>query len=239
MVTTEDLLALALVAVYLWDSMHFLRVGEAVVETRGRTLRGISFGVSFELGGRRPYLPNPFTPFWPACRIEWDTSGGPVADPRAAADEMCAQLEALRPLRWVTIGCALLIAIVAPVSLALGLQVYFLASVAGSLLFALIGCLIVIVRRRRLGLRIGQLASVVFVALICLPCAPNLARAVAGQRRWTLAARDLPELGFDARSAVRAQILEALTSARRYVAEESVEYKVIDEQQRLLEGGPP
>ena len=36
------------------------------------------------------------------------------------------------------------------------------------------------------------------MALVCLPCAANLARAVSTHRRWTLAASDLPALGFDA-----------------------------------------
>ena len=55
-VTAEALLALGLIAVYLLDSMHFLRIGEAVVVTGGARLSRLSFGSGFEFGGRRPFL---------------------------------------------------------------------------------------------------------------------------------------------------------------------------------------
>ncbi len=237
MPSTEALLAAALVAVYLIDSMQFLRIGEALVLTRASSLSALSFGGSFELGGRRPNLPNPLTPFRPAFRVEWDTSSGPTADARTVAEEMREHLRHVRFVGWLTTPCAIAIVLVAPVALALGEQMAFLLSVATAWALALGGCIRVAVRRRELGLSTRQVCALVFVALICLPCSPNLARAVTLQRRWTLAARDLPELGFSSEEALRArsQVLDALASAKRYVSEDSPEFKVIDEQLRQLE----
>src|SRR2546430_10003384 len=70
-VSPEWLLAAGLVAIYLFDSVQFLQIGEAVVSTRRASLRRLSFGSSFELGGRRPYLPNPLTPWWPELLVDW------------------------------------------------------------------------------------------------------------------------------------------------------------------------
>ena len=236
MPSTEVLLAVALVAVYLFDSMQFLRIGEVVVLTRGGVPRALSFGGSFELSGRRPFIPNPLTPFRPDFRLGWDISGGATADAAVVSDEMRTVLRATRPLGWLASACAISIVLVAPIALAAGEQLVFLAAAAASLCAAFAGCLLVVLRKQELALSTMQVCSLVFVALVCLPCAPNLARAVALQRKWTLAARDLPRLGFDvSRSAeVHGRIVAALSTAKRYVAEESPEFKVIDEQIRQL-----
>ncbi|HEY4211772.1 MAG TPA: hypothetical protein VGM84_09850 [Steroidobacteraceae bacterium] len=236
MPTTEQLLALGLIIVYVFDATHFLRIGEAVVETRGRALKRVSFGWPFELAGRQPFLPNLLTPFQPAFRIEWDLAGGSVTDVESASQEMRAVLAALRPIGWTSGACGLLIVLAAPVCLILADQVWFLGAVAASVLIALVGCIIVIVRRKVLRLDAKQVISICFVALICVPCSANLARAVAGNRRWILAAADLPRLGFepaDATATCRLTVT-ALSNAKRYVAQESREFRVIDEQVRLL-----
>jgi hypothetical protein len=100
---------------------------------------------------------------------------------------------------------------------------------------------IVVLRRKELGLSGWQVCSLIFVALVCLPCSPNLARAATLQRKWNLAARDLPQLGFDEghSDSLHRQIVAALSSAKRYVAQESAEFKVIDEQLRQLGGCNP
>ena len=239
--STATLLALGLVGVYLLDCMHFLRIGEVLVLARGLLLTGLSFGGSFELGGRRPYLPNPLTPFRVEFRVTWDTSGGATDDARFVGEEMRKHLRAVRAVGWTGTVCAISIVLVAPLALALGQQLPFLVAVAVSVLAAAGESALIAVRRRALGLSALQVCSLAFVALVCLPCSPNLARAVTAQRKWTLAARDLAQLGFDEQrsGALRAQILAALSSAKRYVAEESAEFKVIDEQIRQLEGCKP
>jgi len=238
---TEFLLAVALVAVYLLDSTHFLRVGETLVLARARALNGLSFGGSFELGGRRPYLPNPLLPFRLEFRISWDISGGTTDDAHTVGEQMRKHLTAVRPVGWVATLCAIPIVLIAPLALVLHEELMFLGAVAASVLCAACGCLIVVLRRKDLGLSGWQVCSAVFVALVCLPCSPNLARAVTLQRKWNVAARDLPQLGFDASHSeiLHRQIVAALSNAKRYVAEESTEFKVIDEQLRQLGGCNP
>ncbi len=238
---TEILLAIALVAVYLFDATHFLRVGETLVLARGRKLSGLSFGGSFELGGRRPFLPNPLPPLRVEFRISWDISGGTTDAAPTVGEQMRKHLSAVRPVGWVATLCAIFIVLVAPLALALHDELVFLGAVATSVVCAACGGLIVVLRRRELGLSGWQVCSVIFVALICLPCAPNLARAATLQRKWNLAARDLPLLGFDPghSDTLHRQIVAALSSAKRYVAEESTEFKVIDEQLRQLGGCNP
>ena len=239
--STAILLAIGLVVVYLLDSMHFLRIGEALVLARGVQLSGLSFGGSFELGGRRPYLPNPLLPYRAEFRVTWDTSGGATDDARVVGEEMRKHLRTVRAVGWIGTVCALAIVVVAPLALAFAQEPIFLAAVAVSVLAAAVESVLIAVRRRALALSALQVCSLAFVAIVCLPCSPNLARAVTAQRKWTLAARDLVQLGFDEQrsSAIRTQILGALATAKRYVAEESAEFKVIDEQIRELEGCKP
>jgi len=104
----ETLLAAALVAVYLVDSASFLALGEAVIVTRRAALRRLASGSALELGGRRPFLPNPLTPFWPELRIEWATWAGPGSPAGTAAHEMRAHLHALRGVAPLAAGAAAL-----------------------------------------------------------------------------------------------------------------------------------
>jgi hypothetical protein len=238
-VSPEALLALALVAVYLVDSAQFLCVGEALIRTRaGRTL-ALSFGWSFELGGRRPFIPNPLTPFWPELRLEWSASsqgGSGVAD--AVSAEMRAHLAAVRPMAWIAGGCALLIVLIAPLALSLGQERLFVAAALLTFALSAAGCALLARRSRELGLAGRELYSTILVALVCLPCAANLGRAIAAHHRWSLAAAELPALGFDPMqaAAARERAREALVAARRLMAEDSAAHSALGEQLRRLGG---
>src|SRR5207248_4918101 len=105
-VNPETLLALALVAVYVADSAHFLAIGEALIRTRSGRIAGLSFGWPFELAGRRPFIPNPLTPFWPELRLVWTPSSAGGAGPaEAVSAEMRAHLAAVRPVAWIARVC--------------------------------------------------------------------------------------------------------------------------------------
>jgi hypothetical protein len=233
----EVLLAFAIVAVYLFDSALFLSIGEVVVTTGRGVLRGVSFGSGFELGGRRPYLPNPLAPFRPEFRVQWDLTDAPTAEIDAVSSQMQQHLQAIRPIGWLATLSGLLIVIAAPLALLLGEQLAFLLAVAGSALVTLAGCALVIQRRSKLGIGAIQLLAQVFIAVICLPCSANLARAVTLQRRWTLAASDLPLLALDQAGSANARrrVVAALTAAKRYVDEGSQPFQVIDRQLHKLE----
>jgi hypothetical protein len=238
-VSSETLLALALVVVYLADSAHFLSIGETLIRTRsGRTV-ALSFGWPFELAGRRPFIPNPLTPFWPELRLDWTPSspGGPGAAGAVSA-EMRAHLAAVRPIAWIASVCAALIVVVAPLALALGEEPLFVAAALLCLAFSAAACALIALRRKELRLTGLPLFSTILVALVCLPCAGNLARSVTAQRRWSVAAVELPALGFEGTAAatLRAQVREALGAARRMLPEESAAHSALGEQLRRLEG---
>jgi hypothetical protein len=236
-VSPETLLALALVAVYVADSAHFLAIGEALVRTRSGRTAGLSFGWPFELAGRRPFIPNPLTPFWPELRVGWTaSSAGGAAE--AVSAEMRAHLAAVRPIGWIASVCAALIAVVAPLALAVGDEPLFVAAALLCLGLSAAGCAVTASRRKELRLTGLPLFSTILVALVCLPCAGNLARSVAAQRRWSVAAAELPALGFEGIpvATLHAKVQEALGAARRVVPEDSAAHSALGEQLRRLEG---
>lgn len=230
----EWLLGFALIAIYLFDSVHFLRIGEAVVITAHGSLSGLSFGSSMELGGRRPYLPNPLTPGWPELRIDWSTSTQ-SSTAQQAATEMKQQLRALRPIGWLACTCASLIVLAAPLALLAGQQQAFVISVGLCVACVALAGTLIVLRRRQLGLSLGQAAAIWVVALVCLPCSGNLARAVAIRRQWTVRASELLSLDFARSSALKDQVRDMLARAQRLCAEESREYQSIAAELQRLE----
>jgi hypothetical protein len=234
----ETVLAFALVGVYLFDSVHFLSIGDAVLVTRRERLRQVTFGWSFELGGRRPYLPNPLTPFWPELRFQWTSGSLSNTKPDVATSEMLAFVTATKPISRLAALAGLFIVLVAPVVLTLGSEVLFLASAGVSFLLALAACCMLSVRRKAVGLNWSQVISMSLVALLCLPCAANLGRAVSKHHSWTLAASDIPALGFNVSEGdqIKCQVSAFLSRVRRLFPEDTLEYCALTSQINLLEG---
>lgn len=236
--TPETLLALGLIAVYLLDSMHFLRIGETVIVTRRGRPFTLSLGSGFELGGRRPFLPNPLTPFWPEMRLDWANVAERPGDAQSSTGEMSERAAALKWVGIFSTVCAGSIVIGAPVALLLGAPQVFVACVALCLISEVAAAGLLLRARERLGLGFGQWLSLSLIGLICLPCAANLARAAARTRRWELPAYQvagLPLAGVGS-DALRGQIREAVLRARRFVDEESPQFRGLTEQLRLLGG---
>jgi hypothetical protein len=237
---TQPLLALALIGVYLVDSVHWLRLGEAVVTTRGCRLRRISFGSAFELGGRRPFLPNPLTPFWPELRTDWVNAAGNPDDAQVSGRGMRDRATALQTVGLLSTVSGAAIVLGAPLALILGQDGIFVACVLVCAVSALASAIFLYRHRSSLGLGLGQWLLLALVAIVCLPCSANLARAAAKARTWTLPAYQIARLELTGVSAgqTREQLKEALRAAQRYVGEESVEFRGLSEQLRLLEEGP-
>jgi len=237
--TTQTLLALALPGVYLLDSVHWLRLGEAVVVTRGSRLRRISCGSTFELGGRRPFLPNPLTPFWPELRADWVNMPGEPQDAAVSGGQMNERAAALGAVGVLSALCGAAIVIGAPLALLLEQEVVFVACALLGALAALTAAVCLYLRRAALGLGFGEWLLLAGVAIVCLPCSVNLARAAAKARTWTLTAHQLARLELTGVTAgeTREQLREALLAAQRYVGEESAEFQGLSEQLRLLEEG--
>lgn len=235
-VPPEWLLAGALVVIYMLDSAHFLQIGEAVVFTRGSSLRGLSFGSSFELGGRRPYLPNPLTPWRPDLRVDWNASPQ-GARPEKVNSEMRRHLRLVRPIARIATACAGLVVVAAPLALVSGYEGTFTVSILLCFLCAGAGCVLVIRGRASLGLTLWQASSISLVALICPPCSGNLGRAAAIQRHWTLQVSDLPNLDFEGtrKATSQVKVREMLTRTLRLCAEDTIEYQSVATQLKHLE----
>lgn len=234
---TRQLLALALVSLYLVDSVHWLSLGEAVVITRRSSLRRLSCGSGFELGGRRPWLPNPVTPFWPELRVLWLTRPGGVVDSAETARQMRAWTEGLALTGVFSAVCAAAVVAGAPLALLAGREDVFLGCVLLGLLSTLTAAGFLYVRRQGLGLTRVQWLSLTLTAVACLPLSANLARAVARTRSWTLPAHGLAELeltGSDAQQ-TRAQLLPVMRAAQRYLPEDGALAAALADELRQLE----
>jgi len=236
----EVLLALALVGVYLLDSAQFLAIGDAVLVTRRECLRQVSFGSSFELAGRRPYLPNPLTPFWPELRIQWTSGVLNSTNPDVATSEMQARVTATKPISRLAALAGLFIVLIAPVALAVGSEALFVTSAGISFILAVAACCLLSVRREALELSWSQVIAMSLVALLCLPCAANLGREVSRHRCWTLAACDIPALRFDVSEGdqIKYRVAAFLSQVRRLFPEDTSEYGALTRQINLLEGPP-
>lgn len=205
--TTAQLLAAGLVVVYLLDSMHFLCLDEAVLRTRGGRLAALSFGSGLELGGRRSFLPNPFTPHRPEFRLLLDQAAPPSAD---LATLMQACLAAVATLRWLSAACALLTAVVAPAALLTGSDPGFLLAAALTWTLMLLSAALALRVRAALGLGVAQILGTAVIALVCLPCAGNFTRALVARTRLTLGRDALLQLSLtDMDAAARRDALHA------------------------------
>jgi hypothetical protein len=199
----EALLALMIVALYLKDSLLLLRADEAVLvhglgwlaSGSGRWRAG--FGArGFKLGGREPYLANPFAPHAPVFRLRWAMQA--AAAPGATSQKPLAaapQLAWLAPFAWLS--WALLFVAIPTTVLAHWGVTATLAAVA--LLYVNIAAALVALWfwRQPLGLAPRAFALLAFECLVCAPYAANLVRRVAwagtsGEDFTAAAARLLP-----------------------------------------------
>ncbi len=186
----ELLLAFGLVFVYLVDSMRFLGHREALVERLASDRWRLSFGaIRFEMLGRRLAIPNPLRPDRACCIADWRLESdlsrgvGDVAWPATAS--------AARPLGILCLGLLGLIVFLTPVLLATGQQYWPIAIGAGYLL-AIVAATVLIVRAGAFGLARWPAVGLGVIAVICLPCAPNLLRAACGGTKLQVA---LPAFG--------------------------------------------
>ncbi|MBI5719662.1 MAG: hypothetical protein HZC37_18490 [Burkholderiales bacterium] len=176
---TEALLALLIAAFYLKDSLLLLRADEAVLVRGlgGRWRAG--FGArGFKLGGREPYLANPFAPHLAVFRLRWamQVAKAPTAVPRHALAAP-APLAWLAPFAWVA-WLLLFVAIPFTVLARTGVT-STLAALA--LLYADIAVALALLWRvrSRLGLGGRAYALLAFECLVCAPYAANLVRRAA------------------------------------------------------------
>jgi uncharacterized membrane protein YphA (DoxX/SURF4 family) len=172
---TDGVLAAGLVLVYLLDAVHWLEQGELAIESRRGSVVRIGFGTRWTLAGRRAWLPMPFTDTV-AQRAQWvleATRAAPLADASAL-------------LRWparLSMMNSWVVALVAPACLLIGRQSLFVACALASWVLTLAAAAIAHRQRSALGCTSLQVIGSALLAMICLPCGGNLARAYAAHAR--------------------------------------------------------
>lgn len=174
----EFLLAIGIVIVYLLDAMRFLGHRQALVERLAPDRWLLHFGaVRFELMGRRPVLPNPLRPGRASWVVNWqlqDACGAAVPPP----DWMTVgRSHAL--LGWLCLASLWTVVILAPILLVAGLQLWFAAAIGAGYLLAMVAAVVLVLRAGDLGLTRRAALEPAVIAVLCLPCAPNLLRASA------------------------------------------------------------
>lgn len=175
----ELLLAFGIVAVYLLDALRFLRPREALVERLAPDRWRVLFGaVRFELLARRPALANPLRPDRISYLARWRIPAGPAEAP-VAWPEASRGAVALGRLCLASFVAGV---VAAPLLLLAGRQLWFAATIGIAYLVALAAGILLVVRAADFGLGRWPAAGLAAIAVICLPCAPNLLRAACGNR---------------------------------------------------------
>ena len=181
-IEAEQLIGPAIAVLYLKDGLLMLERDEAVLVRgwRGRWRAG--FGPrDWLLGGRSPWLCNPFKPLQPVLRLRWNAVTAATPLPPSAQADVPGELRALLP--WVGVIWALLF-----VGLPIAFYAHFglpvLLALVGELYAAIVIALVLVYRRRdALGLGGRAFGVLAFELLACAPYAANLVRRLSLQRR--------------------------------------------------------
>ena len=178
-VSTEALLMLAALVLYLSDSILFFAADEAAL-LRGRRGRWhVGFGLDrWRLAGKEPYLPNPFTPQAPLLRLRWNMRVPGAAAP-AAPLLLPPELERFAVHVLVSLGCLFVllpIVLFQPQGFAFTLAVLlvFYANLAIALV-RLYRC------RTAFALPARDFAVLAFECLACPPFSINLVRKLSAR----------------------------------------------------------
>jgi hypothetical protein len=211
MVPTDEILAVALIAVYLIDAVWLLGRDEAVVVLSGRGVQSVDLGSDWMLAGRRPVLLNPLLPFRVGFRAKWSLAAG---ENDASSFESATRVAtALRPIGMLSTLAACCGVVGAPFALLTSNPLLFLWFWAGCILLVLTAGVFALARHQSLAVSRPWIAWYVIVGAVCIPLAGTFARSLA--QRTTLrialpefAARHLPAARMAEFSEVFARILQ-------------------------------
>lgn len=178
--SAEVLLVLLAVGLYLHDSLLLLNVNEAMLIRGPRGPWMAAFGSRrWRLGGREPFLPNPFAPHRQTYRLMWRMDAEPDAAP-AAPTAFDASIARLAPFVWSS-WTALFVLL--PLGLFTRAGPVASIAAAGILYVGNIAALVMVRRSRdALGLTGPQFRLLAFECLACPPYAVNLVRRLSRMR---------------------------------------------------------
>ena len=178
----EHWLAIGLVAVYWLDSLRFLRPRDVAIDVLGRRAWRVRFGmVSFDLAGLRPAALAFFRPDRPVLVTRWQLARAEPSDEFAATlreDDVWLDRSA-RTLGGLCLLAFLLVVVASPVALLLGHGVIFLALFVASYLVAVSAGVLLSARAPKYGMTRAAAFRLAMIAVVCLPCSPNLLRAAS------------------------------------------------------------
>lgn len=181
----EKLLALALVLVYWLDATRLLRSNEALVEWQGAGRWRVSFGlVGFELSGRRLCWPNLARPDRASATVRWTLSDAPDTDVVASGAWDPQQAVAMPQARRLGQCCLLsliLVVMAGPYLLWIGRAQAFAVAILLAVLLSLVGGAYLVRHAEAFGMKRTSALGLALIAVVCLPCAPNLLRAALGR----------------------------------------------------------
>ena len=163
-------------ALYLYDSFSLLASNEAVFFRGwgGRWQAGFG-AMRWRLGGREPYLPNPFMPHRPQFRLAWRID---AAEPRAKSSPPALQVppELARFTPFVC-GAGIALFVLLPLGLFASLGTGFTLVAIGLLYTVNLAALLQLwLLRSQLKLSNPQVFQIAFECLVCPPFGVNLVR---------------------------------------------------------------
>jgi hypothetical protein len=197
----ERVLALALVLVYVLDATRPLRPSEALVEGLRAGRWRVSFGlVGFELGGRRLCWPNLLRPDRASAVVAWALAEDLEREVPASVRWDPQQLWAIRPARRLGRLCLLsfaLVVIAAPILLANGRTQLFALSILLAVLVSVVSGMYLVWHAEEFALKRTNAFGLALIAVVCLPCAPNLLRAALARPALTVSLPAFARAGAD------------------------------------------
>ena len=210
--SSEALLMLLALALYLYDALYLLGRNEALlVRTRGGW-RAAFGAFDWRLAGKEPYLPNPFTPHRPVVRLAWQFDGT-VGAGLVRQVELQPQL---RGLGWLTGVSAATLFVLLPASLFAHWGTLATLLVVGLLYGVNLAALVLLYRQhRRAAVPARRYWSTAFECLVCPPFCLNLVR-----RAYAWAAPDEDFLAASQRLLPPAQLQAVRANCLRRIDEQ-------------------
>ena len=180
----ERWLALGIVLVYVLDAIRWLGRRDGVLEVVGTRRWLVHLGASnLTMLGRRPYLPSFARPDRVLLPVHWRLDEPDDDGTLETAVAGVVGEPVVRTLGWLCLTAHALIVFAAPLLLWIGRAIPFTFAIAAGLLVALAAGVRLVLAADRLDVKRATAWGLAALAVVCLPCAPNLLRAALAHRR--------------------------------------------------------
>jgi hypothetical protein len=233
--STEALLALLIVVLYLKDSVFLLNVNEALLISRKGVRWSASFGArTWKIAGKEPFIANPLLPDQAVFRLRWnmDSTSGRAGSVAGVPVEIPAELVSIGHLVWFTwialfaLLPASLIGRLGPSATITAIVLVYVSIVASLVRLWL--------WRRPLGIKPRDFSVLAFECVACPPYAANLVRRLTAMRgvdeNFEAAAHRL--LGAAQLSEVRTKCLARIDEQLERIGEDERDFDTLKQARR-------